>query len=516
MADFDIGESLPTEDSQLHAVMTSQRDINSIKTVGGEDVHSSEDGEKSVAENNDEERKPAVHRTLENGTNTSSSTDRAEMSEKSIKNIDELNTKQQSTVETPKLDSLEPGDQEKVLDNNVEKKENSANGMHQTEHSQSPAESNISSKNIQENSTSDHESGSHRSPNRESKAEYRKIKSEVTGEAETSESEGEEKDTKTSDQTEDTWMDILGNGLLQKRVLREGKGQDTRPDKGQRVMIQSAGRTEDGTAVDWNSNLEFILGEGEVIQAFDIGISLMELDEVCELVTDARYAYGKAGKPDAKPPIPPDAKITYEIQLLSVRDGPNINTMSDKERISTGEKKREMGNDLYTGGDYAGAINSYQRAIKYLGSSTSEEVQSLRVKCWNNMAAAQLKIKAYSAAEKSCSQVLQVDPDNVKALFRKGKVLASSGDTDQALGFIKKADQLDPSNPTIKKELNRLKQLLASEKESERSMYRRMVGDLTRRGSKKNNRSFLGWQLVFGATVVALGGILMAIYLTKH
>lgn len=49
-------------------------------------------------------------------------------------------------------------------------------------------------------------------------------------------------------------------------MLHEGKGQDTRPDKGQRVMIQSAGRTEDGTAVDWNSNLEFILGEGDVIQ----------------------------------------------------------------------------------------------------------------------------------------------------------------------------------------------------------------------------------------------------------
>ena len=49
-------------------------------------------------------------------------------------------------------------------------------------------------------------------------------------------------------------------------MLREGKGQDTRPDKGQRVMIQSAGRTEDGTAVDWNSNLEFILGEADVIQ----------------------------------------------------------------------------------------------------------------------------------------------------------------------------------------------------------------------------------------------------------
>ena len=49
-------------------------------------------------------------------------------------------------------------------------------------------------------------------------------------------------------------------------MLREGKGQDTRPDKGQRVTIQVAGRTEDGTGVDWNSSLEFILGEGEVIQ----------------------------------------------------------------------------------------------------------------------------------------------------------------------------------------------------------------------------------------------------------
>lgn len=57
-----------------------------------------------------------------------------------------------------------------------------------------------------------------------------------------------------------------------------------------------------------------------------------------------------------------------------------------------------------------------------------------------------MQIKAYSAAEKSCSQVLQVDPENVKALFRKGKVLAGKGETENALVYIKKADQLDPGN----------------------------------------------------------------------
>ena len=41
-------------------------------------------------------------------------------------------------------------------------------------------------------------------------------------------------------------------------------------------------------------------------------------------------------RPDANPPIPPDAKLTYEIQLLAVRDGPNISTMSDQERMTIG------------------------------------------------------------------------------------------------------------------------------------------------------------------------------------
>ena len=67
--------------------------------------------------------------------------------------------------------------------------------------------------------------GSHRSPDRKSKAEYRKIKSEVTGEGETSESEDDDETTEKNssahamDQEADTWMDLLGNGLLKKRVI---------------------------------------------------------------------------------------------------------------------------------------------------------------------------------------------------------------------------------------------------------------------------------------------------------
>lgn len=57
---------------------------------------------------------------------------------------------------------------------------------------------------------------------------------------------------------------------------------------------------------------------------------------------------------------------------------------------------------------------------------TDAELQSLledRVKVYNNLTAAQMKIQAYDAALKSVESVLGCQPQNVKALFRKGDIL---------------------------------------------------------------------------------------------
>jgi FK506-binding protein 8 len=57
---------------------------------------------------------------------------------------------------------------------------------------------------------------------------------------------------------------------------------------------------------------------------------------------------------------------------------------------------------------------------------TEEELRDLledRLKVYNNLAAAQMKIKAYDTALQSVENVLRCQPNNVKAVFRKGKVL---------------------------------------------------------------------------------------------
>lgn len=96
----------------------------------------------------------------------------------------------------------------------------------------------------------------------------------------------------------------------------------------------------------------------------------------------------------------------------------------------------------------------------------------VKVKCLNNMAASQLKLDHYDAAFKSCAAALAHQPDNLKALFRMGKVeaalaaaapaaanqnpnptifnlskvLALQGEYSEAIQTLRKALKLEPSN----------------------------------------------------------------------
>ncbi|XP_077989023.1 peptidyl-prolyl cis-trans isomerase FKBP8-like [Glandiceps talaboti] len=334
--------------------------------------------------------------------------------------------------------------------------------------------------------------------------------------------------TKDGDNEEEReeWMDILGYGLLKKKVIKEGKGIDSRPVRGQMVTIRCEGYLENDNKVEEHSSLQFILGDGDVITAFDLAVALMELGEVCTLITDARYAYGELGR---KPDIPSDAKLRYELELLKVEDGPDVAVIDSTERLQLGNKKRERGNELYLRGDYSSAINSYTKALNILeaeeGGSNKEEykdIEEAKLKCHNNLAACQLKVEAYDAALMSCNSVLNVEPDNVKALFRKAKVLACKGEIEEAVADMRKAIKLEPSNKVIHQELSKLVVKHKEQMSSTKDMYKKMVGDMADMATKvktseqKSNKSsskFPSSGILLGATVAALGAVVTAVIL---
>ena len=65
------------------------------------------------------------------------------------------------------------------------------------------------------------------------------------------------------------------------------------------------------------TGLTFRLGAGQVVQGWDEGLVGMRVGGTRALVVPPELAYGEAGLP---PDVPPNAIVSYEVELLDVTD----------------------------------------------------------------------------------------------------------------------------------------------------------------------------------------------------
>jgi FKBP-type peptidyl-prolyl cis-trans isomerase FkpA len=105
---------------------------------------------------------------------------------------------------------------------------------------------------------------------------------------------------------------------LQIEVITTGTGES--PKKGQRVSVHYTGWFTDGgkfdSSVDRREPFEFVLGAGQVISGWDVGVAQMKVGDKVKLTIPPHLAYGAQGYPGA---IPPNSTLIFEVELLGVR-----------------------------------------------------------------------------------------------------------------------------------------------------------------------------------------------------
>ncbi len=87
---------------------------------------------------------------------------------------------------------------------------------------------------------------------------------------------------------------------------------------GDTVVVHYTGKLEDGTVFDTSTDGEPIpleIGTGFVIQGWDEGVPGMKVGGERTLVIPPDLGYG----PQGQGPIPPNATLTFEIELVSIQ-----------------------------------------------------------------------------------------------------------------------------------------------------------------------------------------------------
>jgi len=313
---------------------------------------------------------------------------------------------------------------------------------------------------------------------------------------------------------EGAWADILGSGQLKKKVVKAGKP-SSRPVTNEVVTINISGKLSNGQLVDTYTNFKFQLGDLEVIQGLDLIVALMDIGEISQAEIGPRFAYGSMGNGKD---ILPDSTILYTIELVTKEKERDLEEYTLEERLKTGNLKRERGNYWYSRSDYPSSIQCYRRALEYLDTENEtetdcpdklQEVLDDRLKVYNNMGAAQMKIEAYEAALKSVEHVLRCQKDNVKAIYRKAKILTELGKITEAIGLLERALHFDPSSKIFQQDLMRLQAKQKSDVAKERSLYKKMfqLNDTpipTTSNDKPKLKLTVPWTLMIGAVTAVV------------
>lgn len=278
-----------------------------------------------------------------------------------------------------------------------------------------------------------------------------------------------------------TVSDVMKDKKVMKKILKEGEGYE-RPDDGTVVQVKLIGKLEDGTIFvkkghEEEPPFEFKIDEEQVIDGLDRAVKTMKKGEVALVTIQPEYAFGRSESQQDLATVPVNATVYYEVEMISFTKEKESWDMNTQEKIEAAGKKKEEGNAWFKAGKYERASRRYEKAAKFIeydSSFTDEEKQQskvLKISCKLNNAACKLKLKDYKEAEKLCSKVLELDGQNVKALYRRAQAYIQLVDLDLADIDIKRALEIDPDNRDVKLEYKILKDKVREYNKKEAQFY---------------------------------------------
>ncbi len=155
-------------------------------------------------------------------------------------------------------------------------------------------------------------------------------------------------------------------------------------------------------------------------------------------------------------------------------------TQGLQNRLEAMEIVKKEAKDYYEKQDYEKALKTYERAGQYLGVLFKDEPQHadpIKLTLEMNIALCNFKLRKFSQSICHCDNVLQLDPKNIKACFRKAQCYYEQGQSELATREYMRILQWEPNHKETKLALQKLKQDEKKTFERETKMFASMFNN---------------------------------------
>ncbi len=200
-------------------------------------------------------------------------------------------------------------------------------------------------------------------------------------------------------------------------IQEEKTGNGKKAEMGDVVTFDWQCFLPDGTLACCGKKCQTVLGDGAEPPAVELALRYLNPGGMAKVRSSHRFAFHclgrepSEGKNETK--VEPEQDVVFCLSVLNCQSRPDVTAVAEVRKAS--------GNFYFNRGSYDKAALCYDKAVQCLNTHTSDEMEKkFLVDCGNNLAAARLKLGKLPGAMEAVVNVLSLQPDNLKALYRAG------------------------------------------------------------------------------------------------
>jgi len=316
----------------------------------------------------------------------------------------------------------------------------------------------------------------------------------------------EDPDDEIVDDSDPSWVDLLGSGRIHKKIISKGSGEKAERGKLVRLKIfepENSMSLDFGTAEcksRLHSEVDVLLGDGlDAPPAVELAAY-----EICVGGSVAIRAHA-----DLRGELPE----AFSIELTEILEKDSLN-LADKSKLG--------GNEFWKKGDFRKAIIFYQRGIRLLQEYHTENTENdtsrdLWVKIMKNMGRCHFKLQEFGKSIEKFNEILSSEPKNLSVLDLKGDVLVKNKNYDELLKVCKEALKCPEITQPMREKMIKRVELCDKEKQRQKEKHKMMcekmfkplsskpdIVDSSNPVNSKSSDSILPKNYIIGGAVVAI------------